>query len=149
MSLPQVCDVLCAPGAKFEMETRIIRGVATRTWKNAPASLIALLQLAQTHADRTFIIYEGERVSYTAFYRATAAFAAELARRGVGRGDRVALAMRNLPEWPVVFFAAVSLGAIVVPLNAWWTGAELEYALADSGTQILVCDAERMGRIAP
>ncbi|MFM6853861.1 MAG: class I adenylate-forming enzyme family protein, partial [Sphingopyxis sp.] len=67
----------------------------------------------------------------------------------VGRGDRVALAMRKLPEWPVVVFAAVSLGDIVVPINAWWTGAELEYALADSGSQILVCDAERMGRIAP
>ena len=57
------------------------------------------------------------------------------AAQGVGKGDRVAVIMRNLPEWPVAFFAAASLGAIVTPLNAWWTGPELEYGLADSGDQ--------------
>ena len=57
--------------------------------------------------------------------------------------------MRNLPEWPVIFFAATSIGAICVPLNAWWTGHELAYGLADSGTKILICDAERLERVAP
>jgi len=57
--------------------------------------------------------------------------------------------MRNLPEWPVVFFAAVTIGAICVPLNAWWTGAELAYGLAHSGAKVLVCDGERLDRIAP
>ena len=57
--------------------------------------------------------------------------------------------MVNLPEWPVAFFAITALGAIVVPLNAWWTGAELEYGLADSGAKALICDAGRAERIAP
>ena len=56
--------------------------------------------------------------------------------------------MRNLPEWPVAFFAIASCGAIVTPLNAWWTGAELEYGLADSGAKIAIGDAERWERIA-
>src|SRR3546814_15312347 len=51
--------------------------------------------------------------------------------------------MRNLPEWPVAFFAVVTLGAIVVPLNAWWTGAELAYGLADSGAGVLIADERR------
>ncbi|KAI1692028.1 AMP-binding enzyme domain-containing protein [Ditylenchus destructor] len=56
---------------------------------------------------------------------------------GVGKGDRVALAMRNLPEWPVVFFAAVSIGGFLVPLNAWWTSGELDYGLR--GTRAAWC----------
>ena len=149
MGLKQIETLLCAPGAKFEMETLAIRGVPTRTWKNAPSSLVALLQVGRTHGDRLFCIYEDDRVSYEGFFRAAATLAAEFVRRGIGKGDRIALAMRNLPEWPVVFFAAASCGAIVVPLNAWWTGAELEYALGDSGCRLLVCDGERHERIAP
>ena len=57
--------------------------------------------------------------------------------------------MRNLPEWPVAFFAAAVTGAIVVPLNAWWTGEELAFGMADSGAAVLICDAERWDRIAP
>jgi acyl-CoA synthetase (AMP-forming)/AMP-acid ligase II len=57
--------------------------------------------------------------------------------------------MRNLPEWPVAFFAAAVAGAIVVPLNAWWTGEELAFGMADSGAAVLICDAERWERIAP
>jgi acyl-CoA synthetase (AMP-forming)/AMP-acid ligase II len=66
----------------------------------------------------------------------------------VGKGDRVAIAMRNLPEWPAIFFAIVAIGAIAVPLNAWWTGDELEYALADAGAKLLFLDEERHERLA-
>lgn len=149
MSLPEIEAVLCAPGAPFEMETVAIRGVETRVWKNALPSMVALLEHGRSHGDQLFCIFEDERVSYDGFYRASATLAAELVARGVKPGDRVALAMRNLPEWPVVLFAAVSCGAIAVPLNAWWTGPELDYALRDSGTSVLVCDAERLERISP
>ncbi|WBO21694.1 class I adenylate-forming enzyme family protein [Sphingomonas abietis] len=149
-SLGAIEAMLCAPGQPFEMQAETIRGVPTRTWKNQPPSLPALARMARAaHGDRTFIVYEEERISYEAWFRATAALAAELSELGVRRGDRVALAMRNLPEWPVIFFAAASLGAIVVPLNAWWTGAELTYGLAHSETSLLVCDAERWERIQP
>ena len=63
------------------------------------------------------------------------------------KGDRVAIVMRNLPEWVVSFYAGAALGAIVTPLNAWWTGPELEYGLTDSGTKVLVVDAERYERL--
>ncbi len=149
MSLPKVEARLTAPGARFEMETMIIRGVPTRIWKNAPPSLPMLVRFSRIHGERIFTIYEEERVSFEASFRATAALAAELRRLGVEKGDRVALAMANLPEWPVAFFAATALGAIMVPLNAWWSGDELEYGLFDSGAKVLICDAARWERIAP
>ena len=149
LSLKQIEAMLCAPGQPFEMETIDIDGIATRCWKNALPSLSALVGVARMHGDKTFIVYEDERVSYDAWFRATATLAHHLQAIGIAKGDRVALAMRNLPEWPVAFFAIVSIGAVAVPLNAWWTGPELAYGLADSGAKLLIADAERLDRIAP
>ena len=140
--------ILTAPGMRFEMEEVDIRGVKTRVWKNAPPNLRAIAMLGASHGDRTFTIYQDERVTYDAWLRAVATLAHEFKARGIGKGDRVALAMRNLPEWPVVFFAVVTIGAICVPLNAWWTGGELASGLANSRTRLLVCDEERWERIA-
>jgi acyl-CoA synthetase (AMP-forming)/AMP-acid ligase II len=148
-SLAEVDALLTAPGSRLETTQTEIRGIPTRIWKNTPPSLAFLARHSRSHGDRLFTIYEEERVSFEASFRATAALAAELARLGVGKGDRVAIAMANLPEWPVAFFAIVSLGAIAVPLNAWWTGAELEYGLADSGSKLLICDWPRWQRIEP
>ena len=140
---------LTAPGARFEMEEVSIRGIATRVWKNAPPDLGFLTRLSRSHGARIASVFEDERVGYEGQFRAIAALAAELRRLGVAKGDRVAIAMANLPEWPVAFFAAAATGAIVVPLNAWWTGTELEYGLADSGAKLLIADAARWARIAP
>ncbi|MBJ7438005.1 MAG: acyl--CoA ligase [Sphingopyxis sp.] len=141
---------LCAPGAPFEFETIDIDGVPTRSWKHQPASLASLARDVRTRfGARDFLIFEDERVSYEGWFRATAALAQGLRARGVAKGDRVALAMRNLPEWQVAFVAATCIGAIVVPLNAWWTGSELNYGLADSGAKVLICDDERWQRIVP
>lgn len=142
-------EILTAPGQRFEMDTIDIRGVATRVWKNAPPNLRAIILAGQAHGDRIFTIYEDERVTFDAWFRAVASLAHELRSLGVGKGDRVALAMRNLPEWPVTFFAIVSIGAICVPLNAWWTGSELGYGLSDSGARVLICDEERWERVSP
>ena len=140
---------LCAPGARFEMETLAIRGIRTRVWKNAPPHIAALVDHSRAHGERLATIYEGDRISYAAQYRAIAALAQVLRTRGIAPGDRVALAMRNLPEWPVAFFAITAIGGIAVPLNAWWTGDELAYGLVDAGVRLLICDAERWDRIAP
>ena len=149
MSLAEVTAALTAPGTRFEMETVEIRGVPTRVWKNAPPHMAALVRLSRGHGDHIASIYEDERVSYEAQFRAIAALAADLRAHGVEKGDRVAVAMRNLPEWIVAFFAGAVIGAIMVPLNAWWTGDELAYGLSDSGAKVLVADEERWARIAP
>jgi long-chain acyl-CoA synthetase len=147
MSMAETERRLTAPGGKFEMETVTIGGVATRVWKNAPPSLRYLIEAARGHGERVFTIYEDERVTYEATWRAVTTLAAHLRALGIGPGDRVALAMRNLPEWPVAFFAATAIGAVMVPLNAWWTGAEMAYGLADSGARVLITDDERHHRL--
>jgi len=147
MTIDAAHALLTAPGAPFEMETHTIRGIPTRTWKNAPPTLRDVFLAGRAHGDRTFLVHDDERVTFEAFARATAKLAAQLVADGVTKGDRVAVVMRNLPEWPVAFFAAQLAGAIVTPLNAWWTGAELEYGLSDSGTKLLLVDAERLARL--
>lgn len=148
-SLLAIQQELCASGAPFEMDTISIRGVYTRVWKNAPVTIRAVVAGSREHGDRLATIYERQRITFDAQYRAVAALAQALTDRGIGKGDRVAIAMRNLPEWPVVFFAITALGAIAVPLNAWWTSGELEHGLRDSGAKLIVADAERWNRIAP
>ncbi|HYM02871.1 MAG TPA: class I adenylate-forming enzyme family protein [Stellaceae bacterium] len=128
----------------------MIRGITTRVWKNAPPSLRAVFEASLAYGDLPFLVYEEERLSYAEHYRQVAAFARALAGRfGIAKGDRVAIAMRNFPEWSVAFWAASAVGAIVVPLNAWMTGAELEYCLTDSGAALLVADEERAARLSP
>jgi long-chain acyl-CoA synthetase len=147
MSVADANRIITAPGMPCEMDELVIRGVPTRVWKNAPPSLRFVAEAARGHGEKIFLVHEDERVSYEAFFRAVSALAHELAAQGVEKGDRVAIIMRNLPEWPVAFYAAASLGAIVTPLNAWWTGPELEYGLVDSGTTVAIVDSERLERI--
>ena len=139
--------LVSAPASPFELEEREIRGVKIKTWKNAPPSLTAVFELSRPFAERVYMVNEDERVTFDAHRRAVAKFAQQLIADGVKKGDRVAIIMRNLPEWSVAFWAAVHVGAIVTPLNAWWTGPELEYGLTDSGTKIAIADAERWERL--
>ena len=148
MSIAEAHARLTAPGQRFETEELVIRGVPTRVWKNCPPTLRAVFQNSLAFRDRELLVYENDRATYGAFHKATIALANELVALGVGKGDRVAVIMRNLPEWPVAFFAAAVVGAIITPLNAWWTGPELEYGLTDSGTKVAIVDGERLERLA-
>jgi long-chain acyl-CoA synthetase len=149
-SLAELNALLTASGAMFEMEERTIRGVRVRTWKNAPPSLRAILEQSRIHGAKDFLVYEDERLTFEQHFAHAAHLARVLsAQWGVRKGDRVAIAMRNFPEWSIAFWAAAAAGAIVVPLNAWWTGDELEYGLADSGTKVLFCDGDRAARLTP
>jgi long-chain acyl-CoA synthetase len=148
ISMAEANATLTAPGQMFEMQEQDIRGVPTRTWKNAPPSLRAVLEMSLAHGDATFLVYEDERTTFAEHYR----IACTLARRlqtefGVTQGDRVAIIMRNLPEWIMAFWGATLAGAVVVPLNAWWSGEELHYGLEDSGSKVAFVDQERAGRI--
>ncbi|MDR3513422.1 MAG: class I adenylate-forming enzyme family protein [Caulobacteraceae bacterium] len=147
MSIAQAHAMLTQPGSPFEMEEVVVRGVTIRAWKNAPPSIRDVVLASRAFGDQIFLVHEDERVSFEAFFRAVSAFARELQAQGVEKGDRVAVIMRNLPEWPVAFYAAAAVGAIVTPLNAWWTGPELEYGLVDSGSKVAIVDAERLERL--
>ncbi len=148
MSIADAHAALTAPGARFETEIIDIRGIATKVWKNAPPTNREVFLAGRMYGGREFLVYEDDRCTFEGFARATLKLAAQLQADGVEKGDRVAIIMRNLPEWVAAFYAAELLGAIVTPLNAWWTGPELEYGLVDSGTRIAFVDAERLERIS-
>ncbi len=147
MSIAEAHAALTAPGAPFEMEVIAPEGRPVRAWKGGPRTLVELAMVGRSYGERTFLVHEDERVSYEAFFRAAHAFAVDLIARGVLPGDRVAIVMRNLPEWPVAFFGAAMAGAVATPLNAWWTGAELIYGLQNCGAVAAVFDARRLERL--
>jgi long-chain acyl-CoA synthetase len=150
VSVAQADATLTAPGQLFETEEVDIRGILTRTWKNAPASLRTVLDLSLAHGDATFLVYEDERTSFADHYRRACTLAHRLRDEfSVAQGDRVAIAMRNLPEWVIAFWGITLTGAIVVPLNAWWSGEELRYGLEDSGSKLAFVDTQRAEAIRP
>jgi long-chain acyl-CoA synthetase len=140
----EVTRELTGPGSPLELEIRMIRGVSTRCWKALPQTVPQILRHLESFAERDYIVYQAERLTYAQTLervRALAAYLQEVCN--VAPGDRVALAMRNYPEWIISFWASLSIGAISVPLNAWWKSQELGYGLRDSGSRVLLCDEER------
>ncbi|GIH94402.1 class I adenylate-forming enzyme family protein [Planobispora siamensis] len=145
----QVQAQLTGPGQLFEMEEVPGHGGTVRTWKHAPVHFRALLEISRFHGDKVFLAYEDEHITYEEHFRRAATLARRLVEEyGVGKGDRVAIAMRNYPEWVVSFSAVLAAGAIAVPLNAWWTQQELEFGLSDSGAKVLIADGERAAKLA-
>jgi long-chain acyl-CoA synthetase len=143
-SFAEITRQLTAPDSPLELETCVIRGVPIRCWKNLPKTVPEILKHCESFAERDYIVYEDDRLTYAQAFERIRSLATYLqADCGIRKGDRVALAMRNYPEWIIGFWASLSIGAIIVPLNAWWKAHELGYGLRDSGSRVLLCDEER------
>ncbi|NND74717.1 MAG: acyl--CoA ligase [Ilumatobacter sp.] len=143
-------DELTAPGGRFAMKEITVRDVPMRVYESAPPSMRFVWELAAGYADRDYVVFEDERFTYAEADAIIRALAHHLRdEHGVGSGDRVALAMRNYPEWVFSYWAIVSLGAACVGMNAWWTAEEMEYGLADSVPKVLIADSERIERLTP
>lgn len=143
-------EELTAPGAQFATTTMEVRGVPIKVFENALPSMRTVWELARGYADRDYIVYEDERYTYgesDAIIRALAARLVDV--YGVAPGDRVAVAMRNYPEWVFSYWAIVSIGAACVGMNAWWTSDEMQYGLSDSRPKVLIADFERVERVLP
>ena len=138
---------LTAPGAPFEIQPVEVRGVNLRAYKNAPPNIRALWLSTAAYGEREYLVYQDERITYAQAHAQVNAIAAWLWDQGVRPGDRAAIAMRNYPEWMLIYWACVCIGVAAVGMNAWWTAEELEYALKDSAPKVVFCDAERLLRI--
>ncbi len=139
---------LTAPGAPFELTEVSVNGKTLPSYRNAFASLPAVFDAGRVHGAREFMVYEGDRWSFDRFYQAADALAGRLqAEHGVKVGDRVAIAMRNRPEWAVAFAAAALLGAVPAPLNSFGLRDELLANLRDLRPGWLICDTERFARV--
>ncbi|MEZ5250507.1 MAG: class I adenylate-forming enzyme family protein [Ilumatobacteraceae bacterium] len=138
---------LTAPGSPFAVSEIVVRDVPIKVFTSAPPNMRVVWELTAAHADKDYVVYEDERYTYAdidAQVRALAHLLRDV--HGVGSGDRVALAMRNYPEWVVGYWATIAVGAAVVGMNAWWTPAEMAYGLTDSTPKVLIADDERLER---
>jgi long-chain acyl-CoA synthetase len=136
-------------GQPLEIVDQTIGDVTYKVFKNAPPTMREIFATARARGDETFLVYEGERWSFAEVMTHVDALAAALVDRyGIKVGDRVAIAMRNLPEWVISFAATLSIGAVSVSLNAWWSEDELAYAISDSTPTVVLADPERITRMA-
>ena len=131
-------------GQIFELIDAEVRGVKMKVFKNSPAHLGQVFAGSRGHGDKTFLAYENEIITFAQAADRIDALASLLVNvYGVKKGDRVAVAMRNFPEWVLSFAAIISVGAVNVSMNSWWTEDEMDFALEDSGATVLICDQQR------
>ena len=138
---------LTRPGEAYELKTMDVAGLSQPVFVNAPLTLRDLY--ADTVSEQTFLVYEDERLTYAQAWALAGRIAHVLATDyGVAKGDRVAISMRNYPEWILAFKAVTALGAIAVAMNALWRPEEMDYGLRDSGAKVLIADQDRLERFA-
>ena len=143
-------DELTAPGGGFEMVPADVLGHEMRVFASAPPTMRAIWELAELQGDKPYVVFEDEQYTYAEIAARVRSLAHHLSdTHGVGPGDRVALGMRNYPEWVIGHWAAMGIGAAAVGLNAWWTTPELLHGLRDSKPKVLIVDDERLARVAP
>ncbi len=138
---------LTASGAPFELSTVETTDGAYKVYKNAAQNLVELIRQSRRDDDECFLVYRDDRWSFRRFYAHVDALASWMYCEGVKPGDRVAIAMRNRPEWVAMFVAAARLGAVPAPLNSFGLGEELRDALGGLNAAVLACDSDRLNRI--
>jgi long-chain acyl-CoA synthetase len=137
-------------GQPLATHREVIDGVEQDVFSNIPQTLPDIYRLGLEIPDQDFMVYQDTRYTFGETHRLAERLARILVNRyQVTKGDRVALCSRNNPEWCLTYLAATMIGAIIVPMNSWWTGAEMEYGLEDSGARLLFADQERINRIQP
>ena len=137
---------LSGEGEDYELVEGTVFGRPCRLFKNGPKTLRELYE--QNLSDETFIVYENERLSYRQTYEMASRVAKMMiSEYGITSGDRVAISMRNFPEWIIAFCATTSIGGIAVAMNSLWNPEEMAYGLNDSGAKLLFADEERLQRL--
>lgn len=144
-----VISQLTGPGGPFEIVIEDVLGRPTQVYNRRMRALGEVVAQSAARSDVTWIVQGDRRLTFGEHDDAVRRCARGLESLGVARGDRVAICSANTPEWVVVFWACALLGAIAVPLNAWWKTDELEFGLADSASRVLVADKKRIELVRP
>lgn len=136
------------PGGPFEIAVEDVLGVPLQVYRRRLHSLRELVDASAARGDTPFLVQGDDRWSYAEHHAVVRAVVAGFVARGVEPGDRVIILSANTREWVATWWACAALGAVAVPLNAWWTPRELEFAIGDSGAVALVADAKRWATVA-
>ena len=155
MRYPEVfaaIEAITSPEGPFPILEQQIDGAAKRVFGGLPGSLRDYFAFAATHGEKECLIDQERRMSFNDVANQVARLGSALVEQyGVNKGDRVAIAMRNSPEWCISFMAITSVGAVAVPMNSWWQGDELAYGLQDCGASHIILDSvfSRLTRLWP
>ena len=138
---------LLGPGAPFEIKTKKIKGQEFKVYANAPLNLAQVINDSRRNDEQNFLVYQDKRWSYKTFFEHVDNLATWMHLNGIVKGDCVAIAMRNRPEWVIAFCATALIGAVPVPLNSFGVAQELCDALTSTQPKLLICDGSRWSRI--
>ena len=140
---------LTSPGAPFELQqTTLADGRTFASYRNAFQNLPQLINAGRAHGAAEFMVYGEDRWTFDRFFAAADAVASRLQKQhGMKAGQRVAIAMRNRPEWAVALAAVALIGAVPVPLNSFGLTSELMSNIEDTTPAWLICDNDRYERV--
>ena len=146
---PEQRAALSGPGAPFERGVENVLGADVEVFVQRPRSLVEVLRnSAEQFGDRPYLVFPEETVTFAELPARVGGLAAMLAdEHGIGKGDRVAFASANSLAYALTEWAVVSLGAIIVGLNGWWTGPELEYGVELTTPKVIFGDDPRLARL--
>jgi acyl-CoA synthetase (AMP-forming)/AMP-acid ligase II len=148
---PGAQRALLGPGAPFEMVVEPVLGRPLPVFARRPRTARQMLDATTARVgDQPFLVFPDRTFTYRTIHEPIAAVAASLQDRfGIGPGDRVAIASPNTAAHAITAWAAISLGAVVVELNGWWTGAEMLHGIELTGPRVVLGDRRRLDRLAP
>ncbi len=145
----QIVAALTGPDGTFPLTRGEVLGSEAYLFESRARALHELLAASAEHGDRVYIATSERRITFAEHARMVSSLAEELRTTyGVKKGDRVAIAAANSPEWIIAFWASVSVGAICVGFNAWWSARELAYGLEHSQPVLVIADARRATALA-
>jgi acyl-CoA synthetase (AMP-forming)/AMP-acid ligase II len=141
----KMLDQVIGPGGRIVIgQDADHRAIVT----NFPATLPSLFRtFCALNGPSEAIVAGEERLSFADLDRWSEQLAVALAARGIAKGDRVGIAMRNCPSWVVSYMAILKAGGIAVLLNGWWQPHEFEHALEMVKPRLVIADPPRAGRI--
>lgn len=135
---------LTGPGGPFELASEQVLGSTMTVFKNRGRQLHEVLAASVAWGDREYLVSEEERITYREHAQRASSLAQWLREeKGVRPGDRVALAAANSADWITTFWAIVSMGAVAVGCNAWWSRREMEHAIALTEPRLVLADERR------
>src|SRR4051812_43752623 len=117
--------------------------------ENLPATLPELFRaFCKINADAEAVVAEDERLTFADLDQISERVAHGLVARGIGKGDRVGIAMRNCPSWIAAYMGIVKAGAVATLLNGWWEPPEMEHAVLLTDPKLIIADAPRAKRLS-
>lgn len=139
---------ITGPGGPSELRVEEVLGAPVQVFVDRPRALHEVLAASVVHGDRPYVVTREGTLSFADHARRVSSLAQALREEhGIRAGDRVAIAAANSTAWIETFWATVSIGAIAVGCNAWWSPRELAHALELTTPSLVVVDEKRRAQL--